>query len=536
MKALVPCNLTLSLPIALLMVLSHGCRDEPPAGPHSVPGPEMGDYISDDQLGESRHMIALAREVPGFAGIYYEPGDDRLIIAMTAESIDAFPKATKAVSAMLAGQIDFAPMGDVPPLEFVARVVKYSFLDLARHRARLRPHLYALPGVSALSVDEANNKIAVALQDMSAIVGVEELATTLQIPSDMISFSRESPSVGRGMRIRQPNLPIRQLSAGSDGRMRGGDFARREGRQGGCSVSFTALTLYGGAPVFVVPSHCTQRFYDFDGGTWIYNGSRIGAEISDPGGRTIENCVRRRPLVWDKEVLCRESDAALIGVDSYDDIALGELRGGRVIHGAGSNIAGESVYLLAHSPTHAIDARVDGTCVDAFVAQRDDGNWYGVSCPDKIITSEGIGVGQSGAVIYKTVGSYVVLTGVQFAAGIASWLETSTTNWVSPVGSIERELGALWVSPDFGDPSVYIGSGPTVVQEEAECVWTASGRGMGVSYSWSGVLGGTSSQASGTVMDSGWLRVTVTDIRARTASDSIYITVVSEDDDAECGV
>ena len=55
---------------------------------------------------------------------------------------------------------------------------------------------------------------------------------------------------------------------------------------------------------------------------------------------------------------------------------------------------------------------------------------------------------------------------------------------------------------------------------------------MGVSYEWSGVLAGSGNPVRGTVTESGYLKLTVRDLRARSDRDSIHVAV--EDDAGGC--
>lgn len=50
---------------------------------------------------------------------------------------------------------------------------------------------------------------------------------------------------------------------------------------------------------------------------------------------------------------------------------------------------------------------------------------------------------------------------------------------------------------------------------------------MGVGYRWSGVLTGLGNPVEGTVLESGYLKLKVTDMRGRSDQDSIHITVDS---------
>ena len=82
-----------SIRVALLAVLVFGqaCfHDKPtgldPARDGTIPNSES---LSVEQLGEDPLSLDLAEEIPGFAGIYYEPpGSDRLVIALTEANTD----------------------------------------------------------------------------------------------------------------------------------------------------------------------------------------------------------------------------------------------------------------------------------------------------------------------------------------------------------------------------------------------------------------------------------------------------------------
>lgn len=150
-----------SIALALL-ILSHGCIDDDPAEP-----PRAGDVDAVEaapgfqDLGESQLMLDLAQEIPGFGGLYYEPGGERLVITMTEATRAGFPAARQAVIRHLAADVAGASRADIPRMDFVERVVGFSFIELARYRARLRPALFGIPEVVSLAVDEEFNRISI---------------------------------------------------------------------------------------------------------------------------------------------------------------------------------------------------------------------------------------------------------------------------------------------------------------------------------------------------------------------------------------
>jgi len=61
-----------------VIAVSQGCLDEDPARPPGARDAETGEAVSapEGDLGESSLMMDLAREIPGFAGVFFEPGGD----------------------------------------------------------------------------------------------------------------------------------------------------------------------------------------------------------------------------------------------------------------------------------------------------------------------------------------------------------------------------------------------------------------------------------------------------------------------------
>ncbi len=116
-----------SLALAFL-VFSQACVDDEPTAP---PGAREVNTletarISQEELGESQLMLDLAREIPGFGGVYYEPSGERLVIAMTEANRAGFPAARQEVLAGLAADVSPPLMADAAAVDFVERVVEYT--------------------------------------------------------------------------------------------------------------------------------------------------------------------------------------------------------------------------------------------------------------------------------------------------------------------------------------------------------------------------------------------------------------------------
>ena len=247
------------------LVFSQACVDDEltsPPGARKVTAP-----TSQEELGESQLVLDLAREIPGFGGLYYEPGGERLVIAMTEANRAGFPAARQEVFASLAADVSPPSMANVAAVDFVERVVEYSFVELARHRARLRPGLFAIPEVVGLHVDEEFNRIGIGLEDVSARAAVLDLAMELSFPVEMLSFSEESPirqlriSSGKRYTPSSSRPTLQDLITIPDARLRGGYGVKALGG-GYCTLGFTAMrTERPATTVFVSNSHCSRIPY-----------------------------------------------------------------------------------------------------------------------------------------------------------------------------------------------------------------------------------------------------------------------------------
>ena len=61
------------------------------ADPARVP---HGEHLADEDLGEDPLMLALARQHPSFAGVFFEPGTGRLVVATSTDARDAAVRQT----------------------------------------------------------------------------------------------------------------------------------------------------------------------------------------------------------------------------------------------------------------------------------------------------------------------------------------------------------------------------------------------------------------------------------------------------------
>ena len=530
--------------------------------------------LSTEGLGESELLLDLARQIEGFGGIYYEPDGGRLVVAVTEEGRGSLGVARAAFSAALRAGTSPESSAVAAPAAMVERVVEHTFLELAQHRARLRAPLFALPGVVSLAVDEQLNRVAVGLEDSASRGAVMDLAVDLGVPEEMLSFSDGvsvkltrtvgATGIGEFRSASWPNHTLQDKIPGRSGR----DPVLRGGYQVGakitentyrpCTLGFTAIVDNNGAPkeVFISVSHCSKWAFKLDRGAWGQNVPlwKVGAEVKDPPVMKCDG------FLW-TEYDCRHSDATLVSVDDDADftIGLGELaktEGGYVFRcNSGSDDEDYNdeyqecvIDVDTDDPVIKIDAqrrgvvknellqkmgRVSGWAWGRVLETCEDVKIDGVTrlCSD--LTELNTKPGDSGAPVFSWISgdSAATLVGINFASKhkrlkkCALFCKKFVGAYISNLGQVQKDLGEFWAY-DPGPPRIVQIRGPSNIKPATPCSWAGlvSG-GLKPSYEWSGVLTGYSNPVKGTVSESGYLKLTVRDLFARSDRDSIHITV-----------
>ena len=549
---------------ALLAPLLFGqaCLEDKPTEPGqawdgTLPNAAM---VQAEQLGENPYMVSLAHEIPGFGGIYFDPpGGDRIVVAITDAATTDFAGAQEAVRDHLVASVD-PPAFLTRPVEIVRRSVDYPFLELARHRANLRPHLLRVPGVVSLDVDEVANRIAIGTSDESARAAIRDIAGEIEIPLGMLSFHEESMPVPSYARP-EDSFSFAQADGNPmldgpvpDGKLQGGyEIAHdtESDSQGVCTLGFTALV--GGDPsrwFFVTASHCSERPFDLDYGHYYQpeNGDPVGVEYRDPErDETCENSS------GEEQQNCRWSDANLVQTNGYAPILPGIIgRPERRIRcqelpcriyteidllrpplkiGSiwGSIISGMEVDKIGRS-TGWTYGEVIWTNKDIRVTVGDDYEYWIRGQHEANMLS---GSGDSGSPVFLFLdGLSVGLIGIMWGGADLH------TTWISPFANIELELGELDATYKSWNDVVASIDGPKMVIGPVECSWDAvvdEDRNWGPwSYHWWGILSGDNERLTGTPTSTGRLYLKVTDQRGMSATDSLWVQVVPDDDPPGC--
>lgn len=249
------------------------------APPATLPG-----LMPDDLSGESafRQMAAVD---PSFAGFFFEGDEgDELVALSTTGSLS--PQGRSLLEGLTLGT-DGTGASPVS-----VRRSTYSFVQLSAWRELLGPTIWESHDVSALDLDEFNNRLTVFLVVGTGEEAIRTSAQRLGVPDAALGFEVSGETVPASARQQTLRSRIRPVRGGI------------QIGPSGCTYGFNAL--FNGDTVMVMNSHCTVGMFRLDGDK-IYqplNGNLIGEEISDP---TWYNCA-----VWPFERKCRKSDSAIV--------------------------------------------------------------------------------------------------------------------------------------------------------------------------------------------------------------------------------
>jgi hypothetical protein len=473
-----------------------------------------------DSIQDVPEMVAIAREVPTFAGMYFDD-QGRLVIAMTDASrrVDA----ERLVRPQLGSHETKAGKRTGATVQVVTKSVQYSFLELARYKTVMH-RAFRIRGVATLDANEKLNRVEIGLADPTVQPLVLALADSLGIPPNALTFSAAGyprPSVDS---ITGPTSAVYGQTVVESG-------WRITLPDGECTVGPTGIRGTDGDSVFLTNSHCTSDKWGFDGDTVRQphiNATVIGWEILDPESESCNFGASE----------CRDSDAALFTastpirfgkiVRTADSSNCESCQASREVDASTSSLTITSTlsYVVSDEIIHKIGKKsgwtygaVEQTCVDFTIPgwPFDDET----KCSDRVdYNSEG---GDSGAPVFSVVsGTNVQLRGINFAHD-----PITSDAYMSNLGQIAIDLGHITYY-DRGAPSVTI-DGPTEVPGMGiQCSWQSNVTN-GIppyTYSWSGLLSGSGGAVSGPIYSGGTLYVTVTDFWGRQGNSSINVSVV----------
>jgi hypothetical protein len=240
---------------------------------------------SDDRL------AAVAREVPGFGGMFYDQ-DGTLQVYMSGQKGPAPAALIASLDDVITREIGRGERLSGSGIEILDG--QYGFLDLYNWQQQMSPAVLALPGVVFTDIDEKTNRLRIGVTDSSGLTDeVEKYLSGLSVPREAVLISETKPVLPELRNVRRPLRGGLQINFGN--------FL--------CTLGFVAVRQ--GVTGFVTNSHCTTT----QGGnqSTVYHQpiasgttNRVGQEIADPTYFTGGSCPSGRQ--------CRFSDSSFARV------------------------------------------------------------------------------------------------------------------------------------------------------------------------------------------------------------------------------
>jgi hypothetical protein len=387
----------------------------------SVQPPADGDLFPGEKA-----MLAMAREIPGYAGDWYD-GDTR-VVALTDESSQDAALRTVSMSARASrSQHDAAKTGG--GTRFVP--AKFDFLTLRDYRDRSLEMVLNVDGATYMDLDERANRVVVGISDESRREEVEARFEKAGVPAEAVRVV-VTGKLEENTTLQQFHRPLE------------GGWQIQNANGGICTLGIMTSNPAGGAPSFVTASHCTANLWRLDGTLFSQNVNNlwVGREARDP---------RPFPCFFWGFIKCRYSDAALVQVNSGVAVSPGTIArteywgslwgdpGSIDVDGANPTLAitGVQQYPAAGDwvdkmgrTTGWTTGPVQHTCVTVVMPSLT--NW--ALC--QYTVDHHSEPGDSGAPVFVYQGNTVTLAGLHWGRSSALGL-----SFFSPIGGIQYDLG-----------------------------------------------------------------------------------------------
>ncbi|CAA9303245.1 MAG: hypothetical protein AVDCRST_MAG89-623, partial [uncultured Gemmatimonadetes bacterium] len=377
----------------------------------SVAPPADGDLYQGE-----KELLDLSRQIPGFAGVWYE-GDTR-VVGLTAAGDPA------QASRVLAGYAP-AEQGDRPEAKtgggtrFVP--ARYDYATLRDFRDKSVDAVLSVGGTTLFDLDEAVNRLVAGIEDESRRGEVEARLKESGVPAEAVEVV-VTGVMENDTTIRDHWRPLE------------GGWQIQNANNALCTLGFiTRHPAFGIS--FVTASHCTGALWSLDGMPFSQNVNPffVGREVSDP-----------RPFpCFGNFYRCRYSDAALVQVHSA---AVAPNRIARTLYPGNPG----SIVVDPANPRFTVSAVQSWPWAGQMVDKmgRTTGWTYGwvrrtcVTVPIAPLrralcqysASYMSAGGDSGAPVFVFQGSNVRLTGLH-------WRHSRTESFFSAAGGVSLDLG-----------------------------------------------------------------------------------------------
>jgi len=258
-------------------------------------------------------FAAIERDVPGFAGWYFEQ-DGTAVVRL--KDIERGAAATERVGRVLEahprGRHSGAAAQGRPTI--IVKPAKYSFSELAEYRASISRNLPE--GVHTIDLDEVDNAVEIFVKEGADIGAVRAVAARFGIPEDALHVG-VSPEAELTTDLYDYQRPLRGGWA---------FYLFVNGVRSRCTLGIPGkYTPYGTTSVqhgFLTASHCTQQSFGGTGTTGYQPYYlAVATETVDPAPYTSSPCdfggTMKSPCRWSDTAFYRYTDG-----QAYDPAAI----------------------------------------------------------------------------------------------------------------------------------------------------------------------------------------------------------------------
>ncbi|MBI4518097.1 MAG: hypothetical protein HY699_20020 [Deltaproteobacteria bacterium] len=240
--------------------------------------------------------------MPEFGGMFLSENQQALEVYLTDTSAETVAAARTAIIDVFGAAV--IRQGGIRPLHG-----EYGFLQLREWYTTMAGPVLGIPGVAATDIDEAVNRLQIALETPEVEAAVLEQIAALAIPRNAVVTVVTGPTQPLVHTLRDTYSP-----------RQGGYVITRLLQPSGiasCTLGANALSL--NAPGFVTNSHCTASFWGLDGTNFyqacgFYPAQLIGLETLDPPGFT--GLDSQHSITCPAGFRCRYSDSAFAKYNS----------------------------------------------------------------------------------------------------------------------------------------------------------------------------------------------------------------------------
>lgn len=405
-------------------------------------------------VGHAAAWADLAKQVPGFGGMYFNDDGDLVVVLKDTT-------ATAAAAAHLAGYVGqshrpkFLPTPHQPRMLFAQG--RYDYRELLQFKDRASASLAAQSQqLTSVAIDEIANDVVIGVEMASAVAAVKETASASNTPANAIRVVQAERSHATSDTIKLTNnvTPL----VGGNQVWTGGTFCTL-----GIPVSYQTASTFG----FLTAGHCVwannmqagDTLFELADSTFTLSTHSIGTLVD--GGYLTFTCSHGANI-------CRWADAALVGFKAGVTFHLGAVAHGYDV-AVGPGGGGSPIYWSTHWGTPlALDHRVYWGSSTSGPFEMDAVETSGGEVVGQWVNKIGIISGWTYGKIYNaamddnTDSGYWILGSVRVSAGCYKGDSGSPVWFADGNTKADGNLAATWLGILFAGDSATTDRGHTV--------------------------------------------------------------------------